>query len=84
MGIMDNTNDDSGVHVGHCCSKHGCKYGDDDCAVVVGTHEQAYACESCEPVWFLKEEIERLQKEIEHSTKLEERLGRPIYHDPWS
>lgn len=36
-----------GVHASHCCSKHGCKYGDADCPVVTGEAEQKYPCESC-------------------------------------
>ncbi|MEG9650759.1 hypothetical protein ACTO5A_22940 [Pseudomonas aeruginosa] len=37
----------AGVHAAHCCARHGCKYGDDDCPVVVGTVEQLYQCEEC-------------------------------------
>jgi hypothetical protein len=37
-----------GVHEAHCCKKHGCKYGEADCPVVLGTHKQRYACEQCE------------------------------------
>jgi len=36
-----------GVHRTHCCSKHGCKYGDDDCPVVIELIKQDYDCESC-------------------------------------
>ena len=32
------------VHVHHCCKKHGCKYGDDDCPVAYGDAEQIYPC----------------------------------------
>jgi hypothetical protein len=52
----------------HCCPKHGCKYGYDDCPVVLGTAQPTYpnnnGCEMCE--W--KDpyaEIERLQAENE-------------------
>lgn len=36
-----------GVHVTHCCSRHGCKYCDDDCPVAKNRLPQAYACEEC-------------------------------------
>lgn len=36
-----------GVHETHCCARHGCKYGDDDCPVANRTVLQAYACEDC-------------------------------------
>lgn len=39
--------DQWGVHSTHCCSKHGCKYGDNDCPVVLELVEQAYPCEWC-------------------------------------
>ena len=34
-----------GVHRTHCCKKHGCKYGNQDCPVELGLVEQAYGCE---------------------------------------
>ena len=37
-----------GVHNTHCCSKHGCKYGDEDCPVSIGISKQKYPCEYCE------------------------------------
>jgi hypothetical protein len=36
-----------GVHTSHCCTPHGCKYGEADCPVVLGTHKQEYLCEEC-------------------------------------
>jgi hypothetical protein len=36
-----------GVHIGHCCSKHGCKYDDRDCPVVSGQAKQSGPCEQC-------------------------------------
>lgn len=39
--------DHVGVHASHCCVDHGCKYGDDDCPVVLKTVEQMYDCEDC-------------------------------------
>jgi len=35
------------VHTEHCCKDHGCKYGDKDCPVVIGTAIQAHPCELC-------------------------------------
>lgn len=35
------------VHKSHCCKKHGCKYGDNDCPVELGEVIQDHPCESC-------------------------------------
>lgn len=32
------------VHTEHCCTFHGCKYGDKDCPVVLGTKPPSYPC----------------------------------------
>jgi hypothetical protein len=37
-----------GVHASHCCAKHGCKYGDNMCAVTQGVVAQMYPCETCD------------------------------------
>jgi len=37
-----------GVHKAHCCVKHGCKYGDDNCPVVVGKIVQNFPCWECD------------------------------------
>jgi len=37
-----------GVHHAHCCLNHGCKYGDEDCPVVLELVKQEYPCELCE------------------------------------
>jgi hypothetical protein len=34
-----------GVHETHCCKKHGCKYGNIDCPVVLKLIPQKYTCE---------------------------------------
>ena len=34
-------------HPSHCCTKHGCKYGYDDCPVWTKEQKQEYPCESC-------------------------------------
>jgi hypothetical protein len=36
------------VHITHCCIRHGCKYGDESCAVVFGPDVQEFPCESCD------------------------------------
>jgi hypothetical protein len=41
------TSSDTGVHATHCCVIHGCKYGDTDCPVTLGTVSQVYHCEFC-------------------------------------
>lgn len=50
------TIDRTGVHTSHCCPKCGCKYGDKDCPVVLGTHKAKYECESCQ---YFKEDLRR-------------------------
>lgn len=32
------------VHTEHCCANCGCKYGDDDCPVVLRKKRQSYKC----------------------------------------
>lgn len=36
-----------GVHATHCCTRHGCKYGDEDCPVVTKKVKQEYPCWEC-------------------------------------
>lgn len=40
---MSNT----GVHATHCCARHGCTYGVNDCPVVSGQVKQKHPCEEC-------------------------------------
>jgi hypothetical protein len=35
------------VHTEHCCIKHGCKYGDNNCTVENRHKPQSYLCEMC-------------------------------------
>lgn len=35
------------VHGTHCCRHHGCKYGEENCPVVLGLEPQLYSCEVC-------------------------------------
>lgn len=37
----------TGVHKTHCCIIHGCKYMNEDCAVVHDRVTQEYICEDC-------------------------------------
>jgi hypothetical protein len=46
--------DNDGVHVSHCCLKHGCKYGfmtKDPCPVATGKLKQEFRCEYCDGEW---------------------------------
>ena len=36
------------VHKGHCCKVHGCKYGEEDCPVVLGKVKQTHPCMDCD------------------------------------
>jgi hypothetical protein len=36
------------VHTEHCCVIHGCKYGNEECPVVLGISTQSYMCEECQ------------------------------------
>jgi acetyltransferase-like isoleucine patch superfamily enzyme len=48
------------VHTEHCCSHHGCKYGEEErCPVTNGNKPQHGSCDQC-------------QDELEHLEKLEE------------
>lgn len=48
------------VHTSHCCTKHGCKYGNEYCTVTRGVRAQQYPCEACG--W----EEEQMQERGEH------------------
>jgi len=37
-----------GVHAAHCCAKHGCKYGDEDCPVFNLLIKQKHPCWDCD------------------------------------
>lgn len=69
------------VHDAHCCTTHGCKYGDEDCPVVLGT-EPGIFCEDCEAdeayypedlkrlTGMTPEEFEAMKKDAEAYRKL--------------
>lgn len=40
--------DNDGIHAAHCCSRHGCKYGERRCPVVWDGLKQEYPCEQCD------------------------------------
>jgi len=46
--VVDKPLDPNGVHQGHCCAIHGCKYGDRSCVVELQLEVQAYVCERCQ------------------------------------
>lgn len=43
--------DSSLIHIHHCCAM-SCKYGEDTCPVVLGTHKGLYQCEFCDCLEF--------------------------------
>lgn len=47
LAAHDARKDEIGVHLAHCCKRHGCKYGDKDCPVAFGDAEQLYLCDAC-------------------------------------
>lgn len=81
-----------GVHITHCCVKHGCKYGDKDCPVVLEIVKQEYICESCG--WdgiknvnqlIYKENVEKLKQifkyyEVYNIENTQELLNKIIFH----
>ena len=52
---------EAGVHDSHCCKKHGCKYGDDDCPVQFGNLPGVH-CEDCDnpTTYEVEEELHRI------------------------
>jgi hypothetical protein len=42
----------------HCCSKHGCKYGYEDCPVVLGL-DPGITCESCDYDDFERQNLQK-------------------------
>lgn len=41
------TDEEKDVHTEHCCARHGCKYGDEDCTVENREKPQSHPCERC-------------------------------------
>lgn len=78
---MADTVNKIGVHTSHCCSLHGCKYGDEDCPVKLGTHTQEYGCEYCVHPDIIRERIAELGEQLAHVEKLIA-AGVYIYKDP--
>jgi len=66
-----------GVHVSHCCVKHGCKYGEPSCPVVNKTALQRYPCEDCVDGDSFLDDI----KLEDDSEKLETLNNLHMYHD---
>ncbi len=78
------------VHTGHCCSLHGCKYGNDACTVLNFPDTQEYPCERCtetlgelvENPWKPRSELENLLVAIHvavTSHKLQQDKGGLLY-----
>ena len=50
------------VHSQHCCKACGCKYGDENCPVVLGTEKADYACLECaERISYIAERLNSLE-----------------------
>lgn len=62
-----------GVHAAHCCKWHGCKYGDEDCPVVLGQVEQLYTCDFCDDLLEDEDYFKRAVKDIEEIKAFKER-----------
>lgn len=62
--INKNLPDNYGTHGHHCCSQHGCKYGDRDCPVESGLISQEYECEEC---WEDGQYVEKVIHELDQS-----------------
>lgn len=45
--MVEDEDDSKDVHTEHCCYRHGCKYGKDDCSVETGDKQQSHPCEQC-------------------------------------
>lgn len=50
-----NNGGETDVHTEHCCARHGCCYGNEDCPVARGDKPQHVPCEGCQ------EELESLE-----------------------
>jgi len=69
------------VHTRHCCSVHGCKYGDEECTVATLQKPQSYPCEMCE--WEQEEidhmsDYEKLAKATKILQSLAKSTGKPV------
>jgi len=69
------------VHVHHCCKKHGCKYGDSDCPVAYGDAEQVYPCPDCDDYYGDEDDWEICDDFIEYELPSPEPPKRIIKED---
>lgn len=67
--------DQAGVHAAHCCSRHGCKYGNAECPVARGAVKQDYPCEACGDQDVLDKAVTRLYEIEAHLTTIGQRIG---------
>lgn len=54
----------------HCCLRHGCKYGYDDCPVVLKVARQQYPCEHCPELKEVETELAELEAELRFQREL--------------
>ena len=60
------------VHEGHCCPKHGCKYGDEDCPVTNRlTTKYNHHCEFCEEDFNNPSEMDLFEAWYRNAIKIE-------------
>jgi hypothetical protein len=64
---LDNQRMDA-QHAAHCCTQHGCEYGDDDCAVLLQRVAQLYPCEYCEAAKEREAEVRNWQRKNVEAT----------------
>jgi hypothetical protein len=72
-GICKMNEQEIGTHKGHCCVKHGCKYGNKDCPVVARRVIQDYTCEECSMagIQSVPELTEQVRGEVKGTYKIE-------------
>lgn len=73
--MTESSIDEVGVHATHCCSKHGCKYNDNDCPVVNGKVE-GVVCESC--IWENEERKQTRAQILANEAEAVKELGDTI------
>jgi hypothetical protein len=69
------------VHTEHCCTFHGCKYGDDDCPVYLGLKRQSYPCENCREEIYLADKTELPKQFHDFAFKVFGREESPYYKE---
>lgn len=62
----------------HCCERHGCKYGYDDCPVENKEVEQDYPCEYCPSLEDIQAYLKHYQEELDWWGELTDRKCRKL------